>query len=129
MTKWYVTVNENSDHADDPDVRVWTVSRDPDDTGWETDGGFPGYGLTKHDAEELANAANRIKMTEWRPIETAPKDGTYFVAYWPPLVDEPHVQQYYVCHYAFNSIWPSWIDLNDMPTHWHPLPVLPEDMR
>ena len=64
MTKWYVTVNKNSDHADDPDVRVWTVSRDPDDTGWETDGGFPGYGLTKHDAEELANAANRVEKLE-----------------------------------------------------------------
>ena len=57
---WYVVVNE---HCCDPQPheRVWTVSRDPDETGWETDCGYNGYGLTKADAEELANAANEIE--------------------------------------------------------------------
>jgi hypothetical protein len=40
------------------DKKVWTVSRDPLETGWETDGGCDGYGLTKADAEFLAAAAN-----------------------------------------------------------------------
>jgi hypothetical protein len=37
------------------------LSRDPNTTGWNTDSGHPGYGLTKADAEELANAANEIE--------------------------------------------------------------------
>jgi hypothetical protein len=64
MTKWYVTVDKYCSHCDEPDAHVWTVSRDPNDTGWETDSGYPGYGLTKHDAEELANAANRVEQLE-----------------------------------------------------------------
>lgn len=64
MIKWYVTIDKHSNHIDDPEARAWTVSRDPDETGWETDSGFVGYGLTKHDAEELANAANRVEKLE-----------------------------------------------------------------
>lgn len=37
---------------------VWTVSRAPDWTGWETDNGQTGYGLTYEEAKELADAAN-----------------------------------------------------------------------
>jgi hypothetical protein len=64
MTKWFVTVDKYSDHIDEPEARVWTVSKDPNNDGWETDGGYPGYGLPKKDAEELANAANRIEKLE-----------------------------------------------------------------
>lgn len=38
--------------------RVWTVSRDPEKPGWNTDGGYEGYGLTRKEAEYLCNAAN-----------------------------------------------------------------------
>jgi hypothetical protein len=52
---WYVvTVAVDPE----PEERVWTVSRDPDRPGWETDGGYPGYGLTRAEAEELVAAAN-----------------------------------------------------------------------
>ena len=61
MTKWYVTIDKHSSHIDDPDECAWTVSRDPNCTGWNTDSGYSGYGLTKADAEELANAANEDK--------------------------------------------------------------------
>ena len=64
-------------------------------------------------------------MTEWQPIDTAPKDGTYFLAYWRPHEDEPFVKIYHVCHYAHGVIWPSWIIDDDMPTHWVPLPPAP----
>ena len=64
MTKWFVTVDKYSSHIDEPDARVWTVSKDANSDGWETDGGYPGYGLLKKDAEELANAANRIEKLE-----------------------------------------------------------------
>jgi hypothetical protein len=55
---WYVTA---WDEDADPQESVWTLSRDPREAGWNTDGGFRGYGLTKADAEELANAANEIE--------------------------------------------------------------------
>ena len=44
---------------DDDGAKVWTLSRSPTETGWETDGGYSGYGLSYGDARELADAANR----------------------------------------------------------------------
>ena len=63
MTKWYVTVDKYCSYPDENSA-VWTLSRDPDDTGWETDSGCSGYGMMKADAEELANAADRIEQLE-----------------------------------------------------------------
>tara|TARA_R110000822_G_scaffold117943_3_gene250495 strand:- start:655 stop:945 length:291 start_codon:yes stop_codon:yes gene_type:complete len=63
MTKWYVTVDKYCSYPDENSA-VWTLSRDPDVTGWETDSGFSGYGMLKADAEELANAADRIEELE-----------------------------------------------------------------
>jgi hypothetical protein len=44
--------------AFDPTKRNWTVSRDPNEAGWTTDDGVDGYGLSKKDAQFLADAAN-----------------------------------------------------------------------
>ena len=63
MTRWFVTVHKFCSYPN-PEEHVWTISRDPNDTGWETDSGYSGYGLLKKDAEELANAANRIEKLE-----------------------------------------------------------------
>ena len=60
MKKWYVVIDKNCTDPH-PEEHVWTVSRDPDETGWCTDSGFQGYGLQMADAEELANAANDIE--------------------------------------------------------------------
>ena len=62
--KWFVTVDKHCMYPNDPDAYVWTLSHDPNETGWETDSGYSGYGLLKRDAEELANAANRIEQLE-----------------------------------------------------------------
>lgn len=61
---WHV-VAEHSDA--DTASEVWTVSRDPRSCGWETDSGFSGYGLTKSDAEELANGANLVAAAKGQP--------------------------------------------------------------
>ena len=57
--RWYV-VRDNSCSYDinDEEAEVWTLSRSPDATQWETDSGFGGYGLTYGQARELADAAN-----------------------------------------------------------------------
>jgi hypothetical protein len=49
---------ERAGLRDDSEAWVWTVSRHPLNPGWNTDGGYPGYGLSKEDAEFLAAAAN-----------------------------------------------------------------------
>lgn len=57
---WYVVRDEWCSYdIDDDEAKVWTLSRSPDETGWETDGGYSGYGLSYGDAQELASAANR----------------------------------------------------------------------
>lgn len=70
-------------------------------------------------------------MTEWQPIETAPKGKMV-------LVYEDEYQEYYVAEnikgvwqYASTSIWPRGtfkqnIDFVCMPTHWMPLPEPPK---
>lgn len=63
--KWYVVCDryasvDEDDPEDDPPkgLRIWTLSRDPNSTGWNTDSGCSGYGLLKADADWLAAAAN-----------------------------------------------------------------------
>lgn len=55
-------------------------------------------------------------MSEWQPIETAPKDGTWFLAY---EADVPM----YTAHWDEDG----WYDLEwkCRPTHWMPLPEPP----
>ena len=62
----------------------------------------------------------------WQPIDTAPSDGTKFLAYWPPSLEDT---QYAICHFSFGVIWPSWIGKDNMPTHWMPLPTPPDVSR
>ena len=61
---WYVVCDESvADESPDDDDEIWTVSKDPNKTGWNTDSGYEGYGLKKADAEFLAAAANeKIEM-------------------------------------------------------------------
>lgn len=54
---WYVVADALASDPS-PEDRIWTLSRNPGVTGWNTDSGFRGCGLVKADAEELANAAN-----------------------------------------------------------------------
>lgn len=67
-------------------------------------------------------------MTEWQPIETAPKDGKPIILWFPYWSNIPMVA-HYGCN-QFNRL--GWIgeyilsDDGDMPTHWHPLPAPPQ---
>ena len=78
MTKWHVVVDKYCSYPDDPDAAVWTLSRDSNETGWETDSGYSGYGLLKADAEELANAANKVAELEDNMFEAM----NHAVKYW-----------------------------------------------
>ena len=60
-------------------------------------------------------------MSEWQPIETAPKDGTWVLAVWKNNLNSACAARVYGTG--------SWeIDADDgvaTPTHWMPLPPLP----
>ena len=56
--KYYATLDGFTTCPDDPDEEVWTISRDPKQTGWTTDSGCSGYGLKKAEADYLVACAN-----------------------------------------------------------------------
>jgi hypothetical protein len=66
----------------------------------------------------------------WRPIETAPNDGTQFLAW-----DESYGDEVYVT--GWSTVWAGWFSdqyedrwqdrpIIERPTHWMPLPAPPE---
>lgn len=77
-------------------------------------------------------------MTEWQPIETAPKDGTHILAYMENAVIEAWWEDtsYGNPEYEGRGEWecPNLSShgcgccsiFNDAPTHWMPLPHAPE---
>lgn len=66
----------------------------------------------------------------WMPIETAPRDGTWIMAYWPTMsiTDFPAIVFADDC--SLHDIWYLARDLDYgsvYPTHWMPLPLLLSD--
>lgn len=67
-------------------------------------------------------------MSDWRPIETAPKDGTRLLGYYPQNEDYIRVgviqwmkPRGYDYHWTWDGSW-----MPDDPTHWQPLPEPPQ---
>ena len=62
----------------------------------------------------------------WRPIETAPKDGTWILTFDP---EEPDKWSKYGI-YKWSTFFKEWVDQRDVTcadfTHWMPLPPPPE---
>jgi hypothetical protein len=80
-------------------------------------------------------------MSEWQPIETAPKDGSHFLAWVKMTADEldendciiaKDVIEYYavVAYYVFGGFvefpWRGTFVQNAKITHWMPLPDSPK---
>ena len=62
-------------------------------------------------------------VMEWQPIETAPKDGTHFLAY------EECGDMYraaYGAHDTLEAFCGQYVTETPEPTHWMPLPDAPE---
>ena len=64
-------------------------------------------------------------MSEWKPIETAPKDGTPVLVAWSGLSFHPVVAHYEGCLWGTLSAGFGFEPLC-APTHWMPLPPSPE---
>jgi hypothetical protein len=72
---------------------------------------------------EFFAIARRGAAMQWRPIETAPRDGTEFLAYRPDAgvftASYDDEQECWFANYGFEDI------VDDLPTHWMPLPPPP----
>lgn len=78
-------------------------------------------------------------MTEWQPIETAPKDGVEVLLWWPEFMPHVLVGRYVVREYFVNGkadpVRAGW-ESNGVfempgrprcePSHWMPLPEPPQ---
>jgi hypothetical protein len=61
---------------------------------------------------------------DWQPIETAPKDGTRVLLYWPHWCEEAITGKW-----SKRNQWESTVvcaDCGPDPTHWMPLPAPPK---
>lgn len=90
--------------------------------------------MTDELRKELGVPANCVSishggMSNWQPIETAPKDGTC-VLVWVDVHGEHVTSVPYACAAYFGGDW--WRDrrtgqfLVGRPTHWQPLPEPPK---
>lgn len=83
--------------------------------------------LTSDEARRIAACIR--EMVEWRPIETAPRDGRRFIGFGPECgVDFMHYQtgdggRPEGFRDSFIRVFAAGVD--DHPTHWLPLPPAP----
>lgn len=72
-------------------------------------------------------------MADWRPIETAPKDGTRALYYQPgnPKASNRRARSAIIRTDSFNKLWPqAHHQFPESPyTHWMPLPEPPESCK
>ena len=74
-------------------------------------------------------------MTEWQPIETAPKDRKFFLG--AKNLGVGYGWNRYICLYRDSQFWSNWsiaeggllcpLNEKNTPTHWMPLPDSPKN--
>jgi len=75
-------------------------------------------------------------MSEWQPIETAPKDGTRILAFFPQQIDCYTIltvnftrDQWALCPYGGYDFCSIEFGETEDPTHWMPLPNPPKQEK
>lgn len=64
----------------------------------------------------------------WKPIETAPKDGAFILAYWDEATYPHDIENRYEIVRWINGEWRNENDEDLIkPTHWMPLPDPPKE--
>ncbi len=92
-----------------------------------------GYATTKAEADALLDKIGAMlkadeeqqQLSDWQPMETAPKDGTGFLVYWPlSLTGGPEIDRL--------GGWAEYeeiVGFGEPPaSHWMPLPAPPPDV-
>lgn len=91
-------------------------------------------GMVSISADKLRRAADEIKrlrkLTEWQPIETAPKDGTEILGGWSYMYpgDKAPTTGVEIIHWN-NKAWQDWEGSShpELYKHWQPLPTPPTE--
>ena len=89
----------------------------PSGEGWKSD--ELSSACSDLDAQLEGESASQ---QQWRPIETAPKDGTEILAI---RVSNPGISGFYVTCWCRGEYWREMVDLK--PTHWMPCPTPPTE--
>lgn len=81
-------------------------------------------------ASAILDAVREAMAQEWLPIESAPKDGTWFLAFEPDgQCDAHYACQYYGEGGEGEPLWSSscgqYVTVPPEPSHWMPLPAPP----
>jgi hypothetical protein len=83
----------------------------------------------------LASPPSPAEVTKWQPIETAPKDGTWFLGYRPDLEVQETIDVWHWDASADTDGAPGfWVNaadsnLDEYPTHWQPLEPLTASLQ
>ena len=104
-----------------------------------TDGNGAFWMYPAQSVERIAAALRSAQVPEWRPIETAPKDGTSILAWrfysvairWRPDLDGefPWDAVSLESHPSTNFTTNGFMEDDRALTHWMPLPSPPEDLK
>ena len=77
-----------------------------------------------HMTDALRAIARALSGSEWRPIESAPKDGTEVLCAWHAMATDRWIIE--GCWFLNNQWRVGWDETEVQPTHWMPLPAAPE---
>jgi hypothetical protein len=73
----------------------------------------------------------RADAADWQPIETAPKDGSGVLLWWPQWWHDAHSGYFKDNQWHSERAIISWYEGNDNgdpgPSHWMPLPTPPQE--
>lgn len=81
-----------------------------------------GIGYYYVTAETARAALAVVPLPEWRPIETAPKDGVFVLITDGDVVQIGYYEDHLTAWRSYEDQCRLWSD----PTHWQPLPAPPE---
>lgn len=90
------------------------------------------YTLVQHKDAEIEELQAEIEALKnpWRPIETAPRDGTYLLLFIPDYGDEKHIgfgdEDGFLIDDGAIEFLDEEGDMDNYPTHWMPLPQPPK---
>lgn len=87
----------------------------------------PRYNPVSAMRNALTVAVNMI--SEWQPIDSAPKDGTFILLFTPSGIVECRYEDSWEpqgCYSTYDGH--GCVALNDTPTHWMPLPTPPKEI-
>lgn len=119
--------NEDEEPSDPPVGWIEIPSASPPPPA--TDGALESEGLVQ--AAVQGNGSVTLPVCQWKPIETAPKDGTWVLGFRPTSFREDQIDTWQFVHRSCDPpIWINSADSNDedeQPTHWMPLPPRPDD--